>query len=34
MMDLQLRLPGDWPVGKHRRTHPEPDVDDLELVLI
>jgi hypothetical protein len=32
-MDLQLKLPGDWPVGHIRRTHPEPDADDLESVL-
>ena len=32
-MELQLSLPGKWPVGQHRRTHPEPDADDLESVL-
>ena len=33
-MELQLRLPGDWPVGQHRRALLEqPDPDDLESVL-
>jgi hypothetical protein len=29
-MELQLRLPGDWPVGQDRRTRSEPDADDVE----
>ena len=32
-MELQLRLPGDWPVGQHRHPPPEPAGDDLESVL-
>jgi hypothetical protein len=32
-MELQLRLPGDWPVGQHRHAPPEPASDDLESVL-
>ena len=33
-MELQLRLPGNWPVGQHRRALLEqPDPDDLESVL-
>ena len=33
-MELQLRLPGEWPVGRHRRAAAgEPDQDDLEAVL-
>ena len=32
-MELQLRLPGDWPVGQHRHAPPEPAGDDLESVL-
>jgi hypothetical protein len=31
---LQLRLPGDWPVGQHRRALPETAGGDLESVLI
>jgi hypothetical protein len=34
MMELQLQLPGDWPVGMGRRAPiPEPDGEDLEFVL-
>ena len=32
-MELQLRLPGDWPVGQHRHAPPEPAGEDLESVL-
>jgi hypothetical protein len=32
-MELQLRLPGDWPVGQHRHAPSEPADDDLESVL-
>jgi len=32
-MELQLRLPGDWPVGEYRRTAMVPDAEDLESVL-
>jgi hypothetical protein len=32
-MELQLRLPGDWPVGQHRYASPEPAGGDLESVL-
>ena len=32
-MELQLRLPGDWPVGQHRRSLPDLDADDLASVL-
>ena len=31
-MELQLRLPGDWPVGQHRLL-PDLDADDLASVL-
>ena len=27
-MELQLRLPGDWPVGQHRHAPPEPASND------
>jgi len=33
-MELQLRLPGDWPVGQHRHAPPAPAGDDLESVLV
>ena len=33
-MELQLRLPGDWPVGQHRHAPPEPAGEDLKSVLI
>ena len=32
-MELQLRLPGDWPVGQYRNASPEPAGEDLESVL-
>jgi len=32
-MELQLSLPGDWPVGQHRHAPPAPAGDDLESVL-
>jgi len=33
-MELQLRLPGDWPVGLGRRAPvPQPESEDLESVL-
>lgn len=32
-MELQMRLPGDWPVGQRRPTPVEPAADDLEAVL-
>jgi len=32
-MELQLRLPGDWPAGRQSRSPPDPDGDDLEAVL-
>jgi hypothetical protein len=32
-MELQLRLPGDWPVGQYRHAPPTPVGDDLESVL-
>ena len=33
MMEMQQKLPGDWPVGMHRVTSPAPAGDDLESVL-
>jgi len=33
-MELQLRLPGDWPVGQHRHAPPEPAGEDLKSVLV
>ena len=33
-MELQLRLPGDWPVGHHRHAPPAPEAEDLESVLV
>ena len=33
-MELQLRLPGDWPVGQHRHAPPVPAGEDLESVLV
>ena len=33
-MELQLRLPGEWPVGQHRPAPPEPASEDLESVLV
>jgi hypothetical protein len=32
-MELQLKLPGDWPVGQYRHAPPAPVEDDLESVL-
>lgn len=32
-MELQLRLPGDWPVGDYRRAPSAPAGEDLESVL-
>jgi hypothetical protein len=32
-MELQLKLPGDWPVGQHRYAAPVPAGGDLESVL-
>ena len=32
-MELQLRLPGDWPVGRYRHAPSEPAGEDLESVL-
>ena len=29
-MELQFRLPGEWPVGQHRHAAPVPAGDDLE----
>ena len=34
MMEIQLRLPGDWPVGIHRVPSSAPAGDDLESVLM
>ncbi|WP_428673783.1 hypothetical protein [Reyranella sp.] len=33
-MELQLRLPGDWPVGQYRRASIAPDAEDLESVVL
>ena len=33
-MELQLRLPGDWPVGQHRYAPPISAGEDLESVLV
>jgi len=33
-MELQLTLPGDWPVGQHRHAPPEPVGQDGKSVLV
>jgi len=32
-MELQLKLPGDWPVGHRRHAPAAPDAEDLEAVV-